>query len=196
MKVRGSRTGLIVGLPLLVFLLITFVIVRDVQTPITPGGAAPLTQTFDQSTAFTLKYPDGWEYTIPIAGVFLLAPSETLYNNQPGPTLTVQRTAPLSVSGTLENALIEYLNGGPLRTPGQWRVTDPIHAIEFHGRDARMVEVEGANSSASPTMHSRIIVTAADNSFVYLFISLMPLTKVDVSLPTLDAMLATVQILE
>jgi hypothetical protein len=191
-----TRIQILIGAAALVLALAVFLIIRDAQTPIAPGGAAPLTQTFDQSSAFTLKYPDGWEYTIPIAGVFLLAPEETLYENQPGPTLTVQRTAPLSVSGSLETALIEYLNGGPLRTPGQWRVTDPIHSIEFHGRDARMVEVEGANNSASPTMHSRIIVTASDNSFVYLFITLMPLTKIEVSLPTLDAMLASVEILE
>ncbi len=176
--------------------LVAFVFIRDAQTPRIPV-AEPLTQTFDKSpTGFTLKYPDGWEYTIPMVGVFLLAPSETLYENQPGPTLTIQRTAPSSLTGTLENALIDYLNGAPLKTPGRWRLTDQIHAIQFQARDARVVEIEGSDTAGGTLMHSQIVATESDNSFVYLIITLVPADDQAAAQPTLDAMLATVEILE
>src|SRR5215213_2086792 len=79
---------------------IAVVFIRDAQTPRVPV-ALPLTKTFDESpTGFTLKYPEEWEYVIPTIGVLVMGPPQTLYENEPGPTLTIQRTQPLSISGT------------------------------------------------------------------------------------------------
>src|SRR4051794_3292102 len=143
---KFSLRWLIAGVVVIAFVGIAALFIRDAQTPATPV-ALPLTQTFDKSpTGFTLKYPDDWNYAIPSAGVFIIAPSQTLAGTEAGPTLTVQRANPLAVLGTLDKALADYLQSGPLHTPGRWQVTDTAHMIQFNGRDARMVELEGADA--------------------------------------------------
>ncbi len=172
------------------------VFIRDAQTPRLPV-ALPLTKTFDDSpTGFTLQYPDEWQYVIPTVGVLVMGPTQTLSQNEPGPTLTVQRTQPLSISGTLDNALDRYLQSGPLSEEGLWHVTTATHQVTLDGRDARAVELEGANAAGLPQLHTRITATVADNSFVYLLVTTAPADRVDAFAPTLDAITATFQILE
>src|SRR5664279_1458435 len=114
-----KRSWLMAGAAVIVFALLVVVFVRDAQTPQTPV-AQPLTHTFDQSpSAFTMKYPDDWQYSIPQLGVFVIAPLQAVNDNEIVPTFTVQRAEPLSVVGTLDKALERYLQNGPLFTPGR-----------------------------------------------------------------------------
>jgi hypothetical protein len=169
---------------------------RAVQSPNSPE-ALPLTRTFDESpTGFTLNYPEEWQYVIPSLGIMLLGPPETLNEGVPGPSLTVQRAEPLSVVGDLDAALERYLSSGPLRVSGQWEITDAAQVIRFDERDARGVELEGSIVEGGVPMHMRIVVTSADNTFVYLIITMMPLERRADLEPTLEAILATLRILE
>lgn len=169
---------------------------RAVQSP-NPSEALPLTRTFDESpTGFTLNYPEEWQYVLPSLGIMLLGPPETLNEGAPGPTLTVQRAEPLSVVGDLDAALERYLSSGPLRVSGQWEITDRARVIRFDERDARSVELEGSSVEGGAPMYMRIIVTSADNSFVYLITTMMPLERRADFEPTLEAILATLRLLE
>ncbi|MEO8393397.1 MAG: hypothetical protein ABI700_10440 [Chloroflexota bacterium] len=191
-----SLRWLIVGAGVIVFVLIVVLFVRDAQTPITPV-AQPLTQTFDKSpTGFTMKYPADWNYFIPTIGVFVLAPEQTPDDKELVPTFTIQRAEPISITGTLDNALDRYLQNGPLHTPGHWQVTNAIQTVQIDGRDARQVEIEGADTPGSQALHTKIVVTASNNTFVYFLSTTVPASKRATFEPTLDAMLKTVHILE
>jgi hypothetical protein len=193
------RLALLIGLPLIALVAIGALFVMDAQRVNTPTtqAAAPLSQTFDRSpTGFTFNYPDGWEYMIPTLGVMVMALPETLYQNEPGPTFTVQRLNPLSIVGSLEDAINLYLERGPLRVDGLWRVTAAMTTLTLQGREARVVEIEGNDSTGSPPLHTRIVSIAADNTFVYLLITTVPVERRAVFDSTLEAMLQSVRILE
>gem|GEM_PF-1309971 len=194
---RENLRWLLLGVAVvLVGIFIAVVFIRDAQTPRTPV-ALPLTKTFDDSpTGFTLKYPEEWEYVIPSIGVLVMGPPQTLYENEAGPTLTIQRTQPLSISGTLDSALDRYLQSGPLRQEGLLRVTTMTHESTLDEREARTIELEGANAEGLPPLHTRITATAADNTFVYMVVTSTPADRLANFAPTLDAITATIQILE
>ncbi len=183
------------GAAVLAAAVVAVIFIRDAQTPIAPA-ALPLTETFDDSpTGFTLRYPAEWQYIIPVRGVMVLGPSQTLFEDMPGPTLTVQRSDPLTVIETLDAALNRYLQLGPLSS-ALWRVVEPITITTFEGRDARRVALQGANAEGAPELYTRIIATVADNTFVYLFVLSTPSERRADFDPTLDAMLETIRILE
>jgi hypothetical protein len=189
MKRRILLAGAMIGVGALIVVLALST--RAVNT------ALALNRTFDKSpTGFTIDYPDEWEYIIPSLGIMVLGPPETLFENQPGPTFTIHRAEPLSVVGSLENALDRYLNSGPLRTPERWEITIATRATQIDQRDALLVELQGADRENAPTLHTRIIVTSADNTFVYFFITTVPSERSASFDLTFDAMLATVRILE
>ncbi|MCC6801461.1 MAG: hypothetical protein IT319_01155 [Anaerolineae bacterium] len=175
--------------------LILVIFVHDAQAPPAPA-ALPLTRSFDDSPqGFTLMYPAEWEVQIPAQGMAIWGPPDTLYNGVPGPTFTVQRAEPLSVVGTLDAAVERYLQSGPLRTPDRWHVIETTET-ELEGREARRIIIEGSDSDAAPEMQARVIVTTSDNTFVYFFVTAVPLDKREQYDPTFDEMLATVRILE
>ncbi len=139
------KRGLIIGAIVLIAGIIAALFIHDANTPPTPV-ALPLTKTFDQSpTGFTIQYPGEWEYAIPSVGLMILGPSETLFDNVPGPTFTIQRAEPLSVVGSLDNALDRYLQNGPLRISGQWQITQAANVFQFQDRDARVVELQASS---------------------------------------------------
>lgn len=193
---KDLRWVLIAGAAVFVIVAIAAVFIRDAQTPPIPV-ALPLSQTFDDSpTGFTLNYPEEWQYIIPAVGVMVLGPPQTLFENEPGPTLTVQRTYPLSISGTLDNALESYLQSGPLAEEGLWQIITAIHNGTVDGRDARVVELQGSNVEGAPPLHTRIMATTSDNTFVYMIVTTAPADRVAAFAPTLDAITASIQILE
>ena len=169
---------------------------RAVPSPTEPT-ALPLTRNFDKSpTGFTFYYPDKWQYAIPAVGIMVLGPPDTLNEGALGPTLTVQRAEPLAVVGDLDGALNRYLTRGPLQTEGQWMVTAEARTTRFDERDARVIDLEGSSIAGGAPLHMRILVTSADNTFVYLIIATMPLADRARFEPTIDAILATMHILE
>lgn len=180
----------------LVFAAILIVFIRDAQTPPAPM-ALPLTKSFNESpTGFTLLYPEEWQYFIPARGLMVMGPPQTIFQGEPGPTLTVQRADPLTVVGTLDAALDRYLSLGPLSNEAQWEVVEPIRVTTFEGRDARAVDLQGANAEGAPELYTRVIATVADNTFVYLIVLSTPAERRDAFDPTLNAMLETIRILE
>jgi len=126
----------------------------------------------------------------------LMGPPQTIFQGEPGPTLTIQRADPLTVVGTLDAALDRYLELGPLSDQALWEVVEPIRATTFEGRDARAVDLQGANAEGAPELYTRVIATAADNTFVYLFVLSTPAERRAAFDPTLNAMLETIRILE
>jgi hypothetical protein len=193
---KDLRWVIIAAAVIFVAVAIAVVFIRDAQTPPTPV-ALPLTQTFDDSpTGFTLKYPEEWQYIIPAVGVLVMGPPQTLFENEPGPSLTIQRSYPLSISGSLEGALDGYLQAGPLNGDGLWQVTLPVHETMLDNREARTVELEGSNAPGIALLHTRITATAADNTFVYLVVASAPADRVANFTPTLNAILQTFEILE
>jgi hypothetical protein len=175
------------------------IIALFIADALAPKNAAPLplTETFDDSpTGFSFMYPGEWDYIIPMIGVLVTGPPQTLYEGVPGPTFTVHRLNPLSVLGSLDEALQGYLDSGPLRVPGRWQVTAPASTIVFEGRDARVVELRGSDAEGGAPMHTRMVITAADNTFVYVFITTVPADGRTTYEQTLQAMLDTVRILE
>ena len=107
------RWAFIAGAVVLAAIVIAVIFIRDAQTPLAPV-ALPLTETFDDSpTGFTLMYPEEWDYVIPVPGVMVMGPPQTLFENEPGPSLTIQRSDPLTVVETLDAVLNRYFQLGP-----------------------------------------------------------------------------------
>lgn len=163
-----------------------------------PDLAAPrLPRTFDGSpSGFTFQYPDDWSYTIPTQGLLIAGLPQTLQDNAPGPTFTVQRTQPLSIYGTLEEALALYLRRGPLSAGREWAQLGEVQRGPFLSRDALTVEIEGRDNPASPTQRGRVMVTTAANTFVYVFVVAAPVSVWEDFVPTFDAIIESVEILE
>lgn len=192
---KSWRIGIAVTLALVVVVAVVTVFVLDAQAVKTRPPV--LSKVFDKSpTGFTLRYPDGWEYIIPMVGLMTMGAPETLYQHQPGPTFTVQRTLPLSISGSLDEALNNYLQTGPLRVTGLWDIMGEMSRTTLEGRDARVVELVGSDQSDALRLHTRMIATTADNTFVYLFITTAPESEQAHYEPLFKAILESVEILE
>jgi hypothetical protein len=156
-----------------------------------------LTRTFDKSpTGFTFRYPDGWEYLIPMQGLLVLGDPTTLYDNVAGPTFTVQRNDPLSVYGSLDEALDLYLRRGPMRPDRSWSMLGDINKSTFEGREALIVDIQGKENEASPELRAHVVVTTSQNSFVYMLILTAPTENWSVHEPILTAMLDSLKLLE
>jgi hypothetical protein len=150
----------------------------------------------DSPTGFTFRYPEGWSYTIPMLGLLVSAPPQTLSQEEPGPTFTVQRNAPLSVYGSLAEALDLYLRRGPLRPDRQWRKISEIAATTFDEREALVVDLQGKENDASPELRAHVLATLADNSFVYVIVLTAPVEQWEQQEKTLWAMLESLKLLE
>lgn len=159
--------------------------------------AIALPNTFDDSpSGFTFRYPEGWTYIIPMQGLLVSAPPETLSQSEAGPTFTIQRTDPLSVYGSLGEALDLYLRRGPLRPDREWRQVGEIERSTFDGRESLIVEIQGRENEVSPELHARVLATTAENSFVYLIVLTAPLEQWQEQEAILFAMLESVRLLE
>ena len=168
-----------------------------VTRPVPAASEVLLTRTFDKSpTGFTFRYPDGWEYIIPMQGLLVIGDPTTLYENLPGPTFTVQRSDPLSVYGSLDEALDLYLRRGPMRPDRSWSMLGEIGAASFEGRDALIVDIQGQENEVSPELRAHVLVTTSQNTFVYFLILTAPAADWSVHEPTLSAMLDSLQLLE
>ncbi|KXK52622.1 MAG: hypothetical protein UZ13_01159 [Chloroflexi bacterium OLB13] len=160
------------------------------------GEPLPLTRTFDKSpSGFEFKYPTDWDYTIPMQGVLFAGPVDVL-TGSPGPLFAVRRSLPVSIPGSLSAALNSYLETGPLSKPDNWRITVEERDITLDGRPGRIVDLEGAEGPDDTRIHSQVIATTSDNTFVYMFILTVPVSQRDRFEPTLLAMLESVRILE
>jgi hypothetical protein len=161
------------------------------------SAPAPLVNHFDESPGgFSFDYPDGWRYVIPLPGTLLAAPEDLLNDGVPGPSFTVQRGQPLTISGTVEGALQAYLDNGPLRTPGRWRITEPIAPATLDGRDGLTVVLNGSEANTGEPVETRITAAAADSRFVYLIVTTVPENQRAQFNATLAAMTASIKLLE
>ncbi len=175
---------------------LAFVGVRSEITNQRPA-ALPLVNTYDQSpTAFSFQYPADWLYFVPEQGLLILGPP-TANQNEVVPTLTVLRSQRLSSqAANLEEAMAIYLRRGPL-LPGQaWEIVADTSPTTLDGRPALMIELEGANRSGDPPQHILAVITQADNSTFYILAAGAPLAEWQTHAPTLQAILASVNILE
>ncbi|MEO8606466.1 MAG: hypothetical protein ABI690_01175 [Chloroflexota bacterium] len=156
-----------------------------------------LTRTFNNSpTGFTFRYPDGWQYTIPMQGLLVIGAADTMNNSTPGPTFTVQRSEPLSVYGTLDDALELYLRRGPMRPDRSWAKLGEIAKSTFAGRDALVVDIQGKENEVSPELRAHVLITTSQNTFVYTIILTAPAADWATQEPTLTAMLNSLQMSE
>jgi hypothetical protein len=161
------------------------------------SAPAPLVNHFGESPrGFSFDYPDGWTYVIPLPGTLLAAPEALLSDGQPGPSFTVQRGQPLTISGTVREALQAYLDNGPLRVPGRWRIVGDIVPATLDGREALSVLLNGSEANSGEPFETRITAAAADSRFVYLIITSVPESQRGQYISTLAAMTASVKLLE
>jgi hypothetical protein len=188
------RKRLIWSLGLLfIVIIIVFVASRGVNSPAVP---APLVNFFDESpTGFSFQYPDGWRYIIPRLNLLLLA-EDVVFVGEPGPAFTVQRSARLAESTSLKDALDTYLRQGPLRPDREWEISEDVTTITFAGRDALTVILEGIEDPNPNLQRTRILATTAANGMVYIFNLTAPAADWLTYAPTLEAILASVDILE
>lgn len=176
---------------------VTLLAVFLATRPSVPNSSDLLTRTFDKSpTGFTFRYPDGWEYLIPMQGLLVLGDPTTLYESVPGPTFTVQRNDPLTVFGTLDEALDLYLRRGPMRPDRSWEMLGEINKSTFEGRDALIVDIQGKENEVSPELRAHVVVTTSQNSFVYMLILTAPAENWSAHEPILTAMLDSLKLLE
>jgi hypothetical protein len=184
------RIILLVGVVAFLILIAGFIAVFS-------NRAVALPNTFDDSpTGFTFRYPEDWAYVIPMQGLMVSAPPETLSQSEAGPTFTIQRTDPLSVYGSLDEALDLYLRRGPLRPDRQWQQLGEIERSPFEGREALIVEIQGKENEVSPELRARVLATTAENSFVYIIVLTAPVEAWETQEATLFAMLQSVKLLE
>jgi hypothetical protein len=194
MKIRRVYGGVLV---VAAFTLMTAMIILLSRPSAEPNISRPeLVHAFDTSSGFRFRYPDGWDYSIPLTNLLYLAGPDAL-RGQPGPTFTVQRSLRLTAEeDTLEGALDTYLQRGPLRPDRFWDVVDETKPITFDGREALIIELEGAEGLDAPPLHTRIIIAYADNRMIYVFVGTAPVEQWDSYIPTFEAIFASVEILE
>lgn len=156
-----------------------------------------LTNTFDDSTAFTVDYPDRWDYRIPAANAFLLAPVPVLDELEAGPSLTIQRTTRFEAGGDTPDAILTtFLERNNLTgADSNWTQRDTL-ALQIDGQDAVGVEISGNDDLDGDPQRTQIFVTIADNNMVYFIFLSAPETLWDDFAETLIAMRNSLQILE
>lgn len=188
---------LLIALMVIIVVIVIGVVILTLSTPLIQSSLIVLPNSFDDSPAgFTFRYPEGWSYIIPMQGLLVSAPPETLSQSEAGQTFTVQRNAPLSVYGTLDEALDIYLRRGALRPDRMWNTISEIERSTFLGREALVVDLEGRENEASPESRAHVVITTAENSFVYTFVLTAPGEQwADVE-ATLFAMLDSLILLE
>lgn len=155
-----------------------------------------LTRSFEASAAIHFSYPADWNYYIPVMGVIIAAPDRTLNDGSPGPALTIQRMYPVSVYGSVEGALKEYLDRGPLQKGANWQIIKSPGPTTFQNKPAVAIELRGTDGPENTPMYLRALATTADNTFVYLLIVTVPIDSQAHHQPVLDAILASVEIRE
>lgn len=149
-----------------------------------------------ESHAFRFRYPDDWRYQIPQPNIMFLASPE-LSQSGTGASMSIQRSLRLSAEAdSLESALDIYLERGPLRTDRAWTVVGDTISIDFKGRQAFRVVVEGAEVAGTSEMHSEITVTEANNGIYYIFTVTSPIGRWAQDEAVFQAILDSVEILE
>lgn len=136
------------------------------------GGAA-LENVFNESTAFEVRYPDEWMYQIPVANVFVLAPSVVLNEATPGPSVTIQRTTTFGAGGdSLDVILPTFLENNNLtgENAENWEQVGDVRETEISGRPALTVDYRGSATPDVPVSWMEISVTLAESEEMVYFI--------------------------
>ncbi|MCK6581107.1 MAG: hypothetical protein L6Q98_23705 [Anaerolineae bacterium] len=161
------------------------------------AGRMALPHRFELSpNTLRFEYPQDWQYSILETNLIFLASPEVL-RQEPGASLIIQRSQRLMVeTDTLEAALETYLRRGPLLNEGRWTITEAVQPAQIGGRAALRVVLEGREREAAAMMVSTITAARADNGTIYVLASSAPLDQKAALQPTLDAIVASVTILE
>ncbi len=164
------------------------------------GSGVDLANTFNESTAFEVRYPESWAYQIPVADVFVLAPLVLLNEGAEGPSVTIQRATPFEAGGdALDIILQTYLERNHLagETAEGWEQLGDLSETEIGGRPAIMVELRGSITPQDPLNHTRIVVALSENEeMVYFFFASAPDSLWSEFDDTLDVILDSVVIKE
>jgi hypothetical protein len=162
----------------------------------TESGVPDLINTFDRSPAFRMSYPEGWTYQLGQVGFVLFGAEDTVFKLRPGPSIAVFRTGTLFVD-TLEEELDIYLRRGPLRGD-HFAMTDEIAETMLDERPALAVTLEGREVQSEDTqlMRAYVVITQADNGYVYVFSATTPAEDWEQDWPLFEAVLETADIRE
>ncbi len=147
-------------LPALIIVLVIVALVVAGVIVSNQQSRSALIHTYTGSpTAFSFQYPDGWQVSIPIQNILLLADAAA-QRGEPGATFTVQRSTALADEGSLGAALNTYLRQGALRPDVKnSSVLDP----------ARLARITGSHSGSNffqPAAYARWRAVCANPSFV------------------------------
>lgn len=160
-----------------------------------PNAAALPYRYTESPSAFAFNYPQGWSYQIPQMGLLILAQPGT-FSGEPGPTFTIHRSTSLGMYGSLEAALDEYMQRGPLRPDHGWETVGEITPTTFRGLEALEVEVQGSEFEGWENLHARIIAAQPSSLVIYLFVLAAPVDQWEASLPVLTRVLDSVELFE
>ena len=150
---------------------------------------------FDQTSAFSVEYPEAWVADIIQANHLVSGPPETVRQNVPGPSFSVLSR----IAGLGDDIMQGYIDSRLFRdgSAQEWElVTDVTDIIIDDTHPAQMVEVVGTINPDAPELHTRHILTRADNNVVYVFVISAPVDEWDNYIETFDYMIDSLVILE
>lgn len=186
-----------IGLAVVLVVVVAGAAALFLTRPNNQANVPPLTQTFgDSPSGFTFRYPEDWRPFIPMQGLMVAGPPDTLNGATPGPSFTIQRAGPVSVYDSLDAAFNDYLTKGALSPQRQWHKLSEITHLTLQGRDTLVVDLQGLENAASPEQRARIYATTSQNTFVYYIILSAPVATWETDEPLLTAVMNSFQILE
>ncbi|MBK8021544.1 MAG: hypothetical protein IPK19_08975 [Chloroflexi bacterium] len=175
---------------------LVLVMVAGVLVASRSSGPA-LTNAFELSpTTLRFNYPQDWQYSILETNIIFLASPEVL-RQEPGASMVIQRSQRLMVeTDSLEEALDTYLQRGPLLNEGDWAIAEAPEPVRIGETDGLRVGLEGKEGDDAVPLYSTITALRAGNGTIYVLATSAPLDQKSSLQPMLDAVLASVRILE
>ena len=151
----------------------------------TPKATPIMVWEYENKTAFDTVYPEGWEQTIIREGFLVFSPPEVAYESASGPTMSVLRTSPLGLPGTVREELDHFLEFGPLRE--EYVLISDIVPVKIGQYEGLEVALEREATEMYIAMKSVISVVRTESGSLYTFVATAPTEEWDESWPLLLA---------
>ena len=144
---------------------------------------------FDRSSVFTIEYPEAWVADIVQPNHLVSGPPETVRQNPPipGPSFSVLSR----LAGLGDDIMQGYIDSRLFRegSAQEWELVTDITDITIDDTHAgQMVEAVGTISPGGVELHTRHIITRADNNVIYVFVLSAPVDEWDTYIETFDYM--------
>lgn len=122
--------------------------------------------------SLVFHHPMEWSTTILTTGMIVIAPSEVLNLEQPGPSVTVFRVAPGLSESSLALSLDKFLERGPLNE--NFRLTSDIRERQIGQYTGLSVDMERAQSEDLDALRGHIVAAEVDSGATYYIMATAP----------------------